>query len=62
MTPEHRLPLNVRIPPALHERLKAEAEARLVSPSLIVEKALEAFIAKMRPIDVEPYASDAAEQ
>lgn len=38
-----RVAKNISLPPDLAKRLDTEAEARLLNPSLLVEKALERF-------------------
>lgn len=37
-------PIGVRLPAPLHERLLATASARIVSPSVIMARALERFL------------------
>lgn len=48
-----RLSIAVRLPADLVDRLDAEAEARLISRNLIVTKAVEHYLAVLRPIDLE---------
>lgn len=48
---------SVTLPPALDEKLQAEADARLLNPSLLVERALAAYLPLLPNMD--PTALDA---
>ena len=50
-TPKDRAPLAVTISKPVAERLEKEADARMVGKGLIVEKALEAFLDGLPPVD-----------
>jgi len=41
----------VRLPVALHARLRAEADARLVSANLLVERAITELLDRLPPAD-----------
>lgn len=41
---EETVRTGLRLPVSLHEKLKAEAEARVVSVNLLVNRAIEAFL------------------
>lgn len=43
--------LNLRLPEELHERLKTEADARLVSPNYLVNRAVADFLDRLIPIE-----------
>lgn len=51
MTAKANKSLSVSLPERLHTQLRTEAERRMVSPSLIVARALESFLADLAPID-----------
>ena len=42
---------SVTLPPALDAKLQEEANARLINPSLLVERALAAYLPTLPPID-----------
>lgn len=48
---EETVPMQVRLPKATDARLRAEAEARMVAPQLLVNKAVEKFLAELIPVD-----------
>lgn len=50
-TPKDRTQVSVTIKTPLAERLDAEADARVVGKSLLVEKALEFYFAALPPIE-----------
>ena len=46
-----RIARSVTLPPALDEKLQAEADARLLNPSLLVERALAAYLPSLPSLD-----------
>lgn len=42
---------SVTLPPALDEKLQAEADARLLNPSLLVERALSVYLPTLPNMD-----------
>lgn len=48
---EPRRATAVRLPVSLHARLRAEADARLVSANLLVERAITEFLDRLPPPD-----------
>lgn len=46
-----RVPMSISLPPELGARLVREAESRLLNPSLLVEKAVAAYLPTLPPID-----------
>jgi hypothetical protein len=45
----------VRLPRSLHERLRAAADERQVAANLLVQKALEDYLCRLRPVaDLAP--------
>ena len=42
--------LNVRIPVGLHRKLEMECDARMISPALLVSKALELLLDDLPPV------------
>ena len=48
---EERVATAVRLPRSLHEQLHAAAEERQVAANLLVEKAVETFLARLTPVD-----------
>lgn len=47
-----RTPFSISLPPDLATKLTAEADARMVAPSWLVEKALAAFLPTLPPLDL----------
>jgi predicted HicB family RNase H-like nuclease len=47
---EKRRATAVRLPPSLHDRLRAEAAARQVSANLLVELAIAAYLDQLSPV------------
>ena len=41
----------MRLPVAVHERLRAAADERQVSVNLLVEKAIDDYLARLVPLD-----------
>ena len=48
---EERVATAVRLPRRLHEQLHAAAEERQVAANLLVEKAVESFLARLTPVE-----------
>ena len=48
---EPRVATAVRLPVAVHERLRAAADERQVSVNLLVEKAIDDYLARLVPLD-----------
>lgn len=48
---EERRSTAVRLPPALHNRLRSEAAARQVSANLLVERAISEYLDRLLPVD-----------
>lgn len=46
-----RMQMSISLPPELGARLAREAQARLLNPSLLVEKAVAAFLPTLPPIE-----------
>jgi predicted HicB family RNase H-like nuclease len=52
---EERVTTAVRLPRSLHERLRAAADERQVAANLLVQKALEDYLRRLRPVaDLAP--------
>jgi len=49
---EARRATAVRLPVSLHERLRAEADLRLVSANLLIERAISEFLDRLPPAKV----------
>lgn len=41
---------SVTLPPSLNDKLQAEADSRLLNPSLLVERALAAYLPTLSPL------------
>ena len=50
-TKPKRAQRSISLPPALDEKLQAEADARLLNPSLLVERALAAYLPSLPSLD-----------
>ena len=48
---EPRVATAVRLPVTVHERLREAAEERQVSVNLLVEKAIDDYLARLVPVD-----------
>jgi hypothetical protein len=48
---EERVTTAVRLPRSLHEQLRRAADERQVAANLLVQKALEAYLPSLTPID-----------
>lgn len=48
-----RVPLSVSLPPDLSAKLLHEAEQRYIAPTLLVERALLAFLPTLPPLDLD---------
>jgi predicted HicB family RNase H-like nuclease len=42
----------VRLPVSLHDRLRTEADLRLVSANLLIERAISEFLDRLPPVEV----------
>lgn len=51
MAQSPRVSTGIRLPEALHERLKVEAEQRDLSMNYLVVKAIEDFLDRIIPVD-----------
>ncbi|MHB8247065.1 MAG: hypothetical protein ACYDGN_17315 [Acidimicrobiales bacterium] len=49
---EPRRATAVRLPVSLHERLRSEADVRLVSANLLIERAISEFLDRLPPAEV----------
>lgn len=54
---EPRRTTAVRLPVSLHERLRVEADLRLVSANLLIERAISEFLERLPPAEVRAEGS-----
>lgn len=50
---QKRIAIACTLPPDLADRLKGEADARMIHTSLLIEKAVAAFLPTLPPLDLD---------
>lgn len=58
MVEQKRASMSLSLPAELKKKLYAEAEARVLNPSVLVEKALEKYLPTLPPLNVDASTDD----